>query len=141
MASKIMLVLTWPSGRRPVNSAHGGAAKGRATARASAAATSWPLRRRAASRNGGGPRYGPTLRMMRSPCADSVRPSARASMSCAPNPARKVAPASEPADVPTMTSAVRGSHPIDFCSAARTPEWNAPPATPPAPKTSATVTP
>src|SRR5262245_45784877 len=73
------------------------------------------------------------------PAADSGRPSERASMSAGARPARRVAPVIDPAEVPTMTSARRASQPIASWSAASTPPWNAPPATPPAPSTNATL--
>ena len=49
-------------------------------------------------------------------------------------------PVMDPAEVPTTTSADRGSQPVTSASAPSTPAWNAPPATPPAPSTSPTRT-
>src|SRR5262249_32639107 len=51
------------------------------------------------------------------------------------SPARNAAPAIDPADVPTITSASRASHSAASASAASAPAWYAPPTTPPAPKT------
>src|SRR5437588_10344614 len=51
-------------------------------------------------------------------------------------PMRRAVPTWEPADVPTITSASRGSQPSPSSSAARTPAWKARPPKPPAPRTS-----
>ena len=53
-------------------------------------------------------------------------------------PAAVKAPMTEPADVPTMRSALPGSHPVSVASASSAPVSQAPPATPPAPSTSPT---
>src|SRR3954451_15454602 len=47
-------------------------------------------------------------------------------------------PIIDPADVPTMTSAVAGAHPVASARAASPPASHAPPRTPPAPSTSPT---
>ena len=84
---------------------------------------------------------GPHPRQRRAPSAESGAPVAAACRSAGDRPARSVVPAIEPADVPTMTSAVRASHPVDSARAASTPACHAPPATPPAPRTRPTRTP
>src|SRR5215210_2304011 len=55
-------------------------------------------------------------------------------------PAAVSAPIIEPADVPTMNSALPGSHSVSFASALRPPVSHAPPSTPPAPSTNPTLT-
>ena len=110
------------SGNKPASSAAGRAANGRAAARASMATRS-PVAgiRERASRSGGGLTGGPTRDISRRPAADIGRPTARARRSGADSPARSDVPATLPADVPTMTSAVRGSQPVTCSRAARTP--------------------
>ena len=49
------------------------------------------------------------------------------------------APIIEPADVPTIRSALAGSQPVSVASASRAPVSHAPPITPPAPSTSPTL--
>ena len=51
------------------------------------------------------------------------------------------APIIEPAEVPTMWSALIGSQPVSCASACRPPVSQAPPITPPAPSTSPTLGP
>ena len=55
-------------------------------------------------------------------------------------PAATSAPIIDPADVPTMWSALPGSQPVSRASASRPPVSQAPPMTPPAPNTSPTFT-
>ncbi len=55
-------------------------------------------------------------------------------------PAARSAPIIEPAEVPTMWSALPGSHPVSRATASRPPVSHAPPMTPPAPSTSPTFT-
>src|SRR2546421_1313801 len=50
-------------------------------------------------------------------------------------PAATIVPITEPADVPTTTSALPGSHPVSSTSAYSAPVSHAPPVTPPAPRT------
>ncbi len=50
------------------------------------------------------------------------------------------APIIEPAEVPTMNSALPGSHSVSFASALSPPVSHAPPSTPPAPSTNPTLT-
>ena len=136
MASAMNSLPTCPSGSNPASNAEGRAAKGRAAARANVAASS-PAEGRPGRvpRNGGGRIGGPTTDISRAPAGESGRPSERANRSGADRPARSDAPAMLPADVPTITPAVRGSQPVTSYSAERAPAWNAPPATPPAPST------
>ena len=77
-------------------------------------------------------------RISRVPSGDIGRSSARAMMSAADSPARNVVAVIDPADVPTMMVAFRGFQPRASSSALRTPAWNAPPVTPPAPRTNPT---
>ena len=140
--SEIMSVLTVPSGSSAAASAVGRAAHGRRAARARVAARSAagarlagrPQRRRARDRSEpadapAGPR----------PTAADPGPG-RADRARADRPAA-TCPEIEPADVPTMIDACRGSHPVPSASAASTPAWKAPPATPPAPSTNPTRAP
>src|SRR5437588_10230408 len=60
----------------------------------------------------------------------------RAARSGAEIPMRSPVATCEPAEVPTTTSACRGSHPVPSSSAESTPAWNARPPKPPAPRTS-----
>ena len=53
----------------------------------------------------------------------------------AETPSRSSVPVIDPAEVPTIMSAVRASKPKSFCSTASTPEWYACPTTPPPPST------
>ena len=55
-------------------------------------------------------------------------------------PAATSAPIIEPAEVPTMKSALPGSQSVSFASALSPPVSQAPPSTPPAPSTSPTLT-
>ena len=55
-------------------------------------------------------------------------------------PATQSEPTTEPAEVPTTTSAVAGSQPVSLASASSPPVSQAPPWTPPAPRTSPTLT-
>jgi hypothetical protein len=72
---------------------------------------------------------------MRAPSAESGVPVARAARSGALMPARSSEPTTDPAEVPTMISASRGSQPVASARAERTPAWKAWPTTPPAPST------
>ena len=128
-------VPTAPSGSSAASSASGRASNGRAAARASRAAMSAGRRARPLERKTGGLGGGPAPASSRVPAADIGRPSARASRSAAPSPARSDVAVMDPADVPTITVARRGSQPVVSSTAASTPAWNAPPATPPAPST------
>ena len=67
------------------------------------------------------------------PSADRGRSRAWANWSAGERPARSTAPITAPAEVPTISSAERASHPVASARAASTPVWNAPPTTPPAP--------
>ena len=90
---------------------------------------------RVAAFSGGGRRAGPISRIKWAPSGDRGWSSARASRSAAERPARSDAAAIEPAEVPTRMAAFRGSQPVATCSALSMPAWNAPPVTPPAPRT------
>ncbi len=57
------------------------------------------------------------------PSGDSGSPVMRAAKSRAASPARSVAPTPEPAEVPTITAAVRGSHPVTSAIVASVPAW------------------
>ena len=57
------------------------------------------------------------------PSGDSDSPVMRAAKSCAARPARSVAPTPEPADVPTITAAVRGSQAVTSAIVASVPAW------------------
>src|SRR5829696_8151961 len=85
----------------------------------------------------GGRRAGPRLALCssRAPAGERGLPRAPLATSAALNPARSMAATTEPADVPTITSAARGSHPVICLRADRTPAWKAWPTTPPAPRT------
>src|SRR2546430_393789 len=56
-------------------------------------------------------------------------------------PAATIVPMTEPADVPTTTSALPGSPPVSSTSAYSAPGSHAPPVTPPAPRTRPTLEP
>ena len=66
-------------------------------------------------------------------------PVAMAARSDAATPSRRRVPVTDPADEPTTTAAVLGSHPNSRWSAASTPAWYACPTTPPAPSTNPTL--
>ena len=134
-ADEMNSVLTEPSGISPASNVHGAALKGRAAARASEAAIC-AGRRGVVDGRSGARRNGPTERSRCAPSSDIERPWAWARPSAADSPARNEAAVIEPADVPVITCAVRGSQPDASSNAASTPAWNAPPATPPAPSTS-----
>jgi hypothetical protein len=72
----------------------------------------------------------------RRPSGDTMPAVARAARSGPDKPARINVPTIDPAEVPTMISASRASHPVASASAARTPAWKAWPVAPPAPRTS-----
>jgi hypothetical protein len=63
-------------------------------------------------------------------------PLAYAAMSEGSTPAAVSAPMTDPADVPLMTSALEGLHPVSDSSASRAPMSQEPPTIPPAPSTS-----
>src|SRR5205085_3384209 len=67
-----------------------------------------------------------------------VSPAEWATMNHGGTPEASRAPIIEPAEVPTMRSALAGSHPVSVASASRPPVSQAPPITPPAPSTSPT---
>ena len=64
-----------------------------------------------------------------------VSPAEWATMNHGGTPDARSAPIIEPADVPTMTSALAGSQPVSVASACSPPVSQAPPMTPPAPST------
>ena len=73
-------------------------------------------------------------------CSPSnVSPAECATMNHGGTPAASSAPIIEPALVPTMRSAVAGSHPVSVARACSPPVSHAPPITPPAPSTSPTL--
>src|SRR5690606_1554257 len=72
---------------------------------------------------------------MRRPISLISSPMIRAARSAADIPALRNAATCEPAEVPMMTSAVRGSQPVASARPASSPEWNATPTGPPAPST------
>jgi hypothetical protein len=134
-ASEIIDVLTVPSGISPESSAHGGAENGRAAARRSA---------RTRRRRGGAAHRGAVPAAVAADRLPSSGVSLRATTACPARvrggrlrPDRRAAsqPRRSRPTFPTMTSALRGSHPVTSCSAASTPAWKAPPTTPPAPST------
>lgn len=69
-----------------------------------------------------------------------VSPAEWATMNQGGTPAATRAPIIDPAEVPTMRSALPGSQPVSSAIAARPPVSHAPPRTPPAPSTNPTLT-
>ena len=65
----------------------------------------------------------------------NVSPAEWATMNHGGTPAASSAPIIEPALVPTIRSALAGSHPVSVASACNPPVSQAPPMTPPAPRT------
>ena len=70
----------------------------------------------------------------------NVSPAECATMNHGGTPPASSAASIEPADVPTMISALAGSQPVSVASASRPPVSQAPPCTPPAPRTSPILT-
>ncbi len=126
-----------PSGRSAAASAPGRTRQGRSPARSRTLGSADPRAKSPSSRVGKlvDPSSFPSSR---SPSRERGSPRARAARSCAERPARRKAPVSEPAEVPTTSVAARGSNPVASARAERTPAWKAPPTTPPAPSTSPT---